>query len=92
MEPGGDGVLKVGGGTAPLEFGAVELSGVDLVISGAGGTEGADYYVIASTNAASPVAEWESIATNKFGPDGSFSFTNMVDPNLPQRFYLLQQP
>jgi hypothetical protein len=38
---------------------------------------------------ASPLASWTSIATNVFDVDGSFSFTNVMNPARPQQFYIL---
>jgi hypothetical protein len=36
--------------------------------------------------------DWTCLATNRFGPDGAFNFTNAVNPALPQTFYRLQLP
>ncbi len=60
--------------------------------SGSNGTQGNDYYVLASTNVAMPVSNWTILMTNQFGTGGSFSFTNAITPGVPRRFYLLQLP
>jgi hypothetical protein len=45
-----------------------------------------------STNAALPLGQWQPVATNELNTTGNFSITatNAVDPNAPQRFYILQ--
>jgi hypothetical protein len=65
-------------------------SGTSLVISGANGFANVPYYVLASTNVALPLTDWTPIATNIFGPDGSFSFTTAVSAATPQRFFQVQ--
>jgi hypothetical protein len=76
----------------PPVINTITLSGGNLVFSGTNGTQGNDYYVLASTNVALPRANWTILATNQFGVGGSFTFTNVISPGLPQRFYLLQLP
>jgi hypothetical protein len=68
------------------------LSGTHLVLSGVG-HPGGTFWILATTNAALPIAIWTRIATNTFDPgNGQFSFTNTLDPGSPQRFYRLQAP
>lgn len=68
----------------PASFGSIALmSGTNLVMSGTGGPANGTYYVFASTNVALPLASWTPIFTNAFGSDGSFSFTNVVNPSGP---------
>jgi hypothetical protein len=72
-------------------FTTIVPSGTDLIISGANGIPGAEYHVLVSTNAALPVAQWTSIATNFFaGTDFQFTLSNAINPATPQQFYLLQ--
>ena len=88
-----NGTLKVTGTTtASPQIGSVSLSGSNLILTGTGGTAGADYYVLTSTNVAQPLAGWTSIATNQFITGGNFNFTNAVDPAKPARFYILKVP
>jgi hypothetical protein len=63
-----------------------------LILSGNNGTEGNTYYVLASTNVAAPLINWEPVFTNVFEANGVFSVTNPVSPVIPARFYLLQLP
>lgn len=76
--------------TAPTIDG-VSLSGGELVLSGAGGIEGNTYYVLTSTNVSAPMVEWLPLATNVFGPGGSFSFTNAAGTE-PESFFRLEVP
>jgi hypothetical protein len=41
---------------------------------------------------AAPANEWLSIATNVFGPGGTFSVTNTINPNTPELFFRLLIP
>jgi autotransporter-associated beta strand protein len=65
-------------------------SSTTLLIGGNNGFANRPYNVLASTNVSLPLANWTSIATNIFAPDGTFSFTTPVDPARPTRFFLLQ--
>jgi autotransporter-associated beta strand protein len=89
-----DGTLRVVGNppaaTRPVIVSTVRF-GSDLVISGTNGTASGEYYVLLGTNIVQPIATWTPIATNSF-VNGTFSFTNTVDLNVSQRFYLLQVP
>jgi hypothetical protein len=68
------------------------LSNGSLVFSGTNGVPGGTYHVLTSTDVALPVANWTRLATNSFGPNGEFNFTNQVNPLAPQSFYVLQLP
>lgn len=65
--------------------------GTGLVLRGTGGTTNGPYYVLASTNLLTPPSQWTFIATNRFGANGQFSFTNPVSTNGSQ-FFMLKQP
>ena len=88
-----NGTLKVttAAATSP-QIGSVALSSTNLILTGTGGTAGADYWVLTATNLTQPRANWTSIATNQFITGGNFNFTNAVDPLKPTLFYLLQVP
>ena len=66
------------------------LEGTKLIFNGRGGTPGAQYRVLTSTNIALPATSWVRLCTNQFLPDGSFAVTNSVAPELPQQFYMLE--
>jgi uncharacterized repeat protein (TIGR03803 family) len=76
----------------PPGIAGITLSGTNLVLNGTAGLSGRTYYVLMGTNPAEPLNQWVPVATNVPGADGNFSITatNAVNPNAPQRFYLLQ--
>ena len=85
-----DGTLRI---TVPHPgFGGITQQGASMVLSGTNGLPFANYYVLTSTNLSLPFASWTPIATNAFEFDGTFSFTNAIDPNAQQQFYRLQVP
>ena len=86
-----DGTLRVVPAPSP-EIGDITLSGTDVVIQGSGGAPGASYRVLSSTNIALAVMQWTPMATNQFDASGNFNFTAPVDPDFPQRFFLLLVP
>lgn len=73
-------------------FNSVNVLGNGFVLSGTGGVWGVNYYVLSSTNLALPLSNWMRIATNQFNSSGNFNFTNGLNTNSPQSFYLLQSP
>jgi hypothetical protein len=76
----------------PPIFGGISSTANGLVMSGSGGTTNGTYYVLVSTNVARPWNQWTPVATNLFDGSGNFIFTNAIDPNSPQTFYLLEIP
>ena len=73
-----------------LEFTTHTRTGNNLIFSGTGGTPAAQYYILASTNLALPLADWTRLATNKFDANGNFSYTNGVGKNTPREFFILK--
>ena len=75
----------------PPVLGGVSVSGTNLVITGANGCAGLTYYVLSTTNLLLPISQWTPIATNTWSANGNFSvtLTNVVNPSMPQCFYLL---
>jgi Immunoglobulin domain/Immunoglobulin I-set domain/Beta-propeller repeat len=76
--------------TAPNFTGITAGTNGGFVLSGVGGTNSGTYFVLASTNLATPLNLWTPVATNLFGSQGQFTFTNTPPTNAPQQFYLLQ--
>jgi hypothetical protein len=62
--------------------------GNNIVLSGVGGGNGANYFLLSSTN----LNTWMRVATNQFDLAGNFSITNAISQNLPQTFYRLELP
>jgi fibronectin-binding autotransporter adhesin len=63
-----------------------------VVVNGTNGPPNATYFVLASTNVALPLSNWSPILTNQFDGSGNFSFSNVINPALPQRYFMLQVP
>ena len=76
---------------APPVISGVSVAGNNLVVSGTGPTN-ETYYVVTSTNVASPISVWSRVATNQFTGAGTFSYTNAINPALPQSYFRLQLP
>ncbi|HWC58871.1 MAG TPA: autotransporter-associated beta strand repeat-containing protein [Verrucomicrobiae bacterium] len=77
---------------AQAQFGSVQATANGLVMSGSGGTPGANYYLLGTTNLSLPLANWTRLLTNQFDSSGNFIFTNAFSTNSPQQFYRLQLP
>lgn len=88
----GNGIVNVV--TAPSQpiIGSTKVSGGNLIFSGTGGTALGTYYVLTSTNVATPLANWTPLSTNAFDSSGNFSVTNTINPGNPRQFYLLKTP
>ena len=76
----------------PLSFGGISVAGGNVIFSGTGGTPGADYYVLITTNLTAPLASWVRLATNQFDSNGNFAWTNTPAPGNPRQFYRLTSP
>ena len=63
-----------------------------LILNATGGPSHSAVYLLSSTNLSAPLSQWPRLATNQFDGSGNLSFTNAIDPNTPQTFYLLQLP
>lgn len=78
--------------TNPPQLSAPIVSGGSFNFGGTGGTPGWDYYVLASTNLALPLATWDRVLTNQFDALGNCAVSVPLDPLQPKRFYRLQIP
>jgi Immunoglobulin I-set domain/Beta-propeller repeat len=77
--------------TAPIFTGIVAGTNGSFILSGAGGTNSGIYNVLTSTNLATPLNLWDTLAAYHFGSQGQFTFTNTPPTNTPQLFYYLLQ-
>jgi len=86
----GNGIVSVV--TAPEQpvIGSTKVSGGNLILSGTGGTTNGTFYVLTSTNVATPLANWTPLSTNMFDGSGNFNVTNAINPGNPRQFYLLK--
>lgn len=74
--------------TSP-KFGQLQFIGNKVVMSGTNGVPNWNYYVLTTTNAALPIAQWTVLSTNTFDAAGHFNFTNTV-PVTSQQYFLLR--
>jgi autotransporter-associated beta strand protein len=85
------GTLSVATVTQPV-FASVSTIPGGVVFQGGAGLAGANFYLLGSTNLATPLTNWTQLYTNQFDNNGNFNFTNLPIPSIPQSFYLLQVP
>ncbi len=78
--------------STPPVFSSVQMFGGNLIFSGTGGVANLNYALLGSTNISTPLSNWTPLITNQFDGNGNFNFTNPMDPNAPQTFYLLRTP
>jgi len=78
--------------SSPPSFSGISVAGGSVVLSGGGGTPGADCYILSATNIATPAASWVQSATNQFDSNGNFAWTNDAATLAPQRFFRLGVP
>jgi autotransporter-associated beta strand protein len=72
------------------QIGNISVTPSGLVMSGFGGNTSSNFYLLSATNLALPLASWTRVLTNQFDTNGDFNFTNAMDTNAPQKFYILQ--
>jgi hypothetical protein len=64
--------------------------GTNLLVGGTNGFPSSAFYVLTSTNLMLPLNQWLPVSTNPFDVNGGFNFTNPMNPDALQIFYLLQ--
>lgn len=84
------GRISVTGTMLPPTVTGAGVADGNFTLSGSGGLAGTTYYVLASTNAALPLASWARVATNVFDGSGNFTFTKPADQ--PRQFFVIQTP
>ena len=85
------GIISVVTSTQGVVIQPPSVSNGNFVFSGTGGTSGAPYYVLASTNLLTPLSGWAVTATNTFDSNGNFSVTNPLSAGSRQLFYTIRQ-
>ena len=68
------------------------VSSHGLIFAGSGGVASAKYYLVGSSNIATPLSNWVPVLTNFFDAGGNFDFTNLPNPGQTQQFYMLELP
>lgn len=87
-----NGILSVVLGTVHPQMTQTALSGTNLVFGGNGGAAGYNYSVLTTTNLAVPFSAWNVAGGGTFDAGGNFNFTNAMDSNSTQKFYVIQIP
>jgi fibronectin-binding autotransporter adhesin len=80
-----NGTLRVAGSTAPQIASATMTPDHNFQLSGTG-PAGQPYWIVATTNVATPLSQWVPLATNTF-VGGVFTWTDLQTTNHPRRFY-----
>jgi hypothetical protein len=76
----------------PADFTGISVSGTTLNISATNGVGNGRYVLLGTTNLMTPLSQWTPILTNKFDGSGDLNLsTNIINPSLPQQFYLISQ-
>jgi hypothetical protein len=89
----GSGQIIVGNGPPawPL-LTSVSVVGTTLALSATNGPISGQYVLLGTTNLALPLAQWTPILTNSFDGRGNLNLsTNVINPAVQQRFYILSQ-
>jgi autotransporter-associated beta strand protein len=68
------------------------ISGGNLILLGSGGTAGAGYTWLTSTNLAAPIASWTTNTTGIFDGSGDFSNAIPFTASVPAMFFQLRTP
>ncbi|HUA66848.1 MAG TPA: autotransporter-associated beta strand repeat-containing protein [Alphaproteobacteria bacterium] len=91
-----NGALQLVVGTPALaaHITSINVSGTTLTLNATGGADGGQFVLLESTNIMLPVNQWTPVLTNNFDGSGNLvNFpANVVNPNVPVEFYLLQMP
>jgi len=83
-------LLAVEADAASLVINSARLAPDGVVLAGAGGSNSATFWLLATTNLSQPITNWSAVATNQFSAEGNFSLTNPLPPGSAQTFYRLQ--
>jgi hypothetical protein len=66
---------------------SIGFNTTNIVLSGAGGPPGSNYFLLTSSN----LANWLNSFTGQFDGLANFQLTNSTDTNAPQRFYRISR-
>jgi len=87
----GSGSLTIHSATSPVVNHPV-VSGGSLILTGSGGTAGAGYTWLTTTNLTTPIALWTTNAVGNFDGSGNFSNAVPISTSTPARFFRLRTP
>lgn len=69
-----------------------QKAGANLIMTGGGGSAGAEYRVVSSTNIALPMAQWTTVTTTNFDGSGNFSNAVPIDSTNKSLFFRIAVP
>jgi hypothetical protein len=75
----------------PASFSSIRSQGSNLEMGGSGPANGI-YAVLVATNAGLVANQWTPVTTGSIGSNGKFTYTNVLDPSGPAKFYRLRLP
>jgi len=83
------GIVANSAPTRPANILGVTVSGNNLVINGTNlnGGQSFHYAVLTSTNLTVPLTNWTALSTNSFNANGTFSYTNAINPTNLAAFF-----
>ena len=75
--------------TQPASILGVTVTSDGLVFNGTNQNGGSTFHyaVLTSTNLSLPLTNWTVLSTNAFNADGTFRYTNAINPALPAAFF-----
>jgi hypothetical protein len=90
----GTGILSVIATSTPTPLiTSISVSGTTLTISAANGVADGQFILLGTTNLALPINQWTPLLTNVFNGSGNLNLsTNIINPGVPQQFFLILQP
>ena len=80
--------------TSPaVYFTGISLKGATLTLTATNGPANGLFVLLSSASVTLPLSQWTPVLTNNFDGNGNLSLTtNIISPNSPLEFYLLQMP
>jgi hypothetical protein len=76
----------------PAWITSIGVSGTTLTLTATNGVDGGRFVLLGTTNLTVPLNQWTPILTNNFGGSGDLNLsTNVINPGVPQQFYLISQ-
>ena len=79
-----------GGVTKQPTVASTTVSAGNLVLAGTGGTAGAGFAWLTTTNLATPLSEWTTNTTGTFDSSGNFSSSIPIIHTEPGQYFLLK--
>jgi hypothetical protein len=76
----------------PAYITSIGISGTTLTLTATNGADSGSFVLLGATNLSEPLSQWTPILTNNFNGSGNLNLsTNVINPAVPQQFYILSQ-